>query len=140
MNEIQLPRNNSLPIMYCEIFGEKFAKIPRQTSPAIMANHIAGVIVSIILICLTIVLNAVSTLTIWRSKKLRGTVFFFLIMLHSCADLIVGLFGMPMSTYVFLSEISSAPAGCVVTAMEIKTLFVLVGTSIMMYLLLTYER
>jgi NADH:ubiquinone oxidoreductase subunit K len=140
MNEIQSPGNKSLPIMHCEVFGEKLAKIPRQTSPGVIVNHIVGIIVNIVLICLNIVLNSITILTVSRSKKLRGTPCFFLIMLLSCADLIVGLFGMPMSTYVFLTEISSAPGGCVVATMEIKILFVLGGTSIMMYLLLTYER
>ena len=126
--------------MNCELLGEKFTAMPRQNSPEYLANHILGIIVHIILTFLTIVLNSMTILTIWRSNKLRGTVCFFLIMLQSCADLIVGLFAVPMTAYVVLTEISSAPGGCTAVLIQMKSMFVSIGTSMTIYVAMTYER
>jgi hypothetical protein len=140
MNETRSPEYNSFPIINCELFGEKFTAVLRQTSPGYLANTILGIIVNMILNFLTIVLNSITILTIWRSKKLRGTVCFFLIMLQSVADLFVGLLAIPVTTYVYMTAISSAPSGCLVIAIQMKSTYVTIGISTMMYLAITYER
>ena len=140
MSEVKSPGDNSRHVMNCELFGEKFTAIPSQNSPEYPANHILGIFVLIILTFLTIVLNSITILTIWRSNKLRGTVCFFLIMLQSCADLVVGLFAMPMTTYVVFAEISSAPGGCTAVLIQMKSMFVSIGTSMTIYVAMAYER
>lgn len=127
-------------IKYCKTLGEKLPDIPRLTSSKYIANHVLGIIVDIILVFLIVGLNFITILTIWRSQKLRKTVCFFLIMLQSCADMIVGLVVIPMTIYLMLTEILPVPSNCTLVAIHVKVLHFLIGNSLTIYLTMTYER
>ena len=127
-------------LTYCETLGEKLPDIPRLTSSKYTANNGLGIIVNVILFFLIVGLNFITILTIWRSQKLKRTVCFFLIMLQSCADVIVGLVAIPMTIYLILTEILPVPSNCTLVTMHAKVLHLLIGNSLMMYLTITYKR
>ena len=124
----------------CESLGETLLDIPHLTASEYIANHVAGVIVNVILVFLIVGLNSITILTIWRSPKLRKTVCFFLIMLQSCADMIVGLIAVPMTVYIIISEILPVPTNCTLIAIHVKIIHISIGISLTMYLTMTYER
>ena len=140
MNKATLTGNITFHIMKCEMFGEIVNKIPRQSSADFIVNNALNVVVNIILVILTVGLNFITFLTIWRSRKLNEKACFFVMMLQSCADLCIGLFNIPLTTYVVFSEISSAPNNCILVVSEVKVAFVLFGISLVMYVIMTYER
>ena len=132
--------NSSRFVTRCQIFGENFPHFPTMTSVEYRVSHIMNITFNIVLLFSTVCLNLITMLTIWGSAKLKKTLCFFLVMLQSMSDLTVGLCSIPLSTYVVLSEISPLPRSCVLGAVEIKTFVLLQGTSIYLYLAMTYER
>ena len=140
MNRTPSLGNGSLAIKDCEIFGERLPDVHRLTSSEYIANHIVIIIIQFMMAILALALNFITILTIWGSKKLKKTLCFFLIMLQSCADLMIASIVMPMSIYTLVAEISPAPSSCTLAVLDIKIGLQLQGISMIIYFTLTFER
>ena len=80
---------------------EVLAKIP---SKAHFNNIIGSCTVSTILIIPTILLNGISVFTISKCPQLKNKIAYFLIMVQSLADLVVGFVGLPLLSYHCFSQ------------------------------------
>lgn len=95
----------------CSEFHAKYRIPLRLPSKAFTINQYSACVVMTVLIIPTVVLNAVSLITIIRSSQLKRKISYFLIMMQSVADLAVGLIALPILCYVAISE-TQGSASC----------------------------
>jgi hypothetical protein len=86
-----------------------------------------------------ILLNGITVLTIFRSKKLRSKVCHFPVFIQSMADLSVGLLSLPLFSYLYLSEVYGS-LNCVLSYVFTSLAFIPWGLSLAAFCALTFER
>ena len=102
-------------------------------------NHIIIIATNIILIIPTILLNAISIVTISKSSSLKSKTCYFVILLQSVSDLAVGIFGIPL----FVAYLSTAIGGisnCFVADLAYKLTVTTMGVSTFAFLGMTFDR
>ena len=88
---------------------------------------------------LTVLLNAISVLTIWKSSHLKTKLCYFLILIQSIVDLAVGLISLPF--YIVRSAIELLDIANCVDAFVLQAIaYIPVGTSFTTICMLTFER
>ena len=90
----------------CLVLGSQFYVTIRFPSDGFLLNHYFLFGVCLSLTVLTVFLNSVTVLTFWGSPKLKNRISYFLIMLQSLFDTLVGLFNTSFFTYYIASEIA----------------------------------
>ena len=78
-----------------------FSKIPPK---AVFSSMISACTVIMILSIPTIVLNGVSVVTIMKCSQLKKKIAYFIIMIQSLADLVVGCVSLPLMSYVCITD------------------------------------
>lgn len=76
-----------------------------------LVNHVVVRVVNAILVLSTIFLNAVTLITFWKSSQLRRKVCYFLIVVQSSVDLVLGALGGAFYTAYIANEITGT-ASC----------------------------
>ena len=125
--------------MMCNIFGTKYAFITKFPSHSLYINHIIVLVVNSILVIPTILLNAVSIMTISKSSQLKSKPCYFIILIQSAADLVVGVLGIPL----YLANLSGEIRGdsnCVVAVLAHRLSRITVGISTLILFGMTLER
>ena len=114
----------------CHFYTEEIRMVAGFPSNVYYINYIVGVIFNTFLAISTIFLNSVTILAYRRSAFLRSKKAYFLIMLLSVNDLLVGLFGNG-SFVLLLLTIIIGYRKCEIYAVLIFTSFCLAAMSVM---------
>ena len=122
----------------CYIFGKTHTLI-NKPSYMLLVNDIAVLTVNIILIVPTILLNAVSITTITKSSQLRNKICYFIILVQSVTDLVVGFLGIP-SFVLFLITGIGEKTNCTVSILAYRSTVLSIGVSFFTLSALTMER
>ena len=122
----------------CYIFGKTHTLI-NKPSYMLLVNDIAVLTVNIILIFPTILLNAVSITTITKSSQLRNKICYFIILVQSVTDLVVGFLGIP-SFVLFLTTGIGKKTNCTVSILAYRSTVLSIGVSFFTLSALTMER
>ena len=102
-------------------------------------NHIVIFAVNIILIFPTVLLNAISVITILKSSRLKNKLCYYIILMQSVADLAVGVLGIPLFL-VFLAAGIGGTSNCYVATLAYRSSVLPIGVSILTLSSLTIER
>ena len=101
--------------------------------------RITLLVVNCILFFSTISLNGISIITIRRSSQLRSKVCYFVILLQSVVDLIVGSLGIPLFIYYIISPfVKTADCNFIISAL--RTTLASCGLSMIALSAMTLER
>lgn len=92
-----------------------------------------------VLIITIVGLNGVSILTIHKSPALKQKVYYYLILLQSCADLTVDVVGLPLHVYFVVSELLGV-ASCLVNFLSIQIMICISCFSLAVLSAITLER
>ena len=128
-----------ISIISCHIFGGTHVFLRKFPSDELLVNHIVTIAVNIILIIPTILLNAVSIITIVKSSQLKNKLCYFIILLQSVTDLAVGVFGIPLFL-IFLVTGMGKISNCFVATLAYRSSVLPIGVSILTLSALTMER
>ena len=121
----------------CQLF-HKVEVIVNFPSNKYVINNIFVIVLNCILIIFTILLNAVSTITISKSPQLSSKPCYFIILIQSTIDLVVGVFGTPLFV-IFLASQVIGVSNCV-SDLSLRLTYITVGTSMVTLSALTIER
>lgn len=113
-----------------------FANVPPKP---VLNNLVAGCVVNVFLFMTTLFLNGVSVLTIVKCPKLKEKISYFLIMLHSVADLAVGLISIPLTSYIYVTE-AQGTASCYTQRMVTNIAMIPILSSTVSLQAMTVER
>ena len=123
----------------CYFYTDEIGMITGFPSDVYYINYIIGLIFNILLTILTIFLNSVTILAYLRSAQLKNKKSYFLIMLLSVNDLLLGLFGNSSYVLVLFTIIIGYPRCKTEIAFEFVA-FCLGSMSVMTLFALNIER
>ena len=123
----------------CKIFGTTYFVITNLPSDNLLASHICAVIFNVILIISTLILNAVAITTIWKSSQMNSKTCYFVVLIQSVIDLIVGVFGIPFFVMFLMNGITKI-LNCFVATLALRWTIYLISLSTDMLIAMTLER
>ena len=82
--------------MPCDILGTTHFIIMNLPSERAVMNHIFAIAFNGISIVPTILLNVIAAITILKSSQLKSKPYYFIILVQSVIDLVVGVLGIPL--------------------------------------------
>ena len=126
-------------VQHCYLLNSKyefFIEYPSQASFVSQCGACAGIT---ILIFPTVILNGLSVVVILKCPQLKEKISYFLIMMQSVSDLIVGLLTLPSLSYICISEVIG-PVTCVPHVLLLRTMFAPYFFSIWILTIMTVER
>ena len=123
-------------LKFCPYHEIVFDEFP---SEKYFVNHVIVCVVNGVLILPTVLLNAISILTIQKSSQLKEKVSYFLIFLQSIADLFTGVLSMVLHT-IHLQRETQEKAECIFMLMAMKSIYVSSGLSLATLLAMNLER
>ncbi len=91
---------------HCSLLNSRYQVLVKIPSKTVFNNMISACTVLTILITPTILLNGISVITIMKCSQLKEKNPYFLIMVQSLADLVVGFVTLPLMSYVCITEVS----------------------------------
>ena len=101
--------------------------------------QIALLVLNCILFFSTISLNGISIITIRRSSQLRNKVCYFVILLQSVVDLIVGSLGIPLFIYYIISPLVKT-VDCMLIIFSLRIILACCALSLIVLSAMTLER
>ena len=123
----------------CHIFGRKHTFLEQRPSNNLILNPFALLVINVILIFPTILLNAVSIVTIARSSQLKNKLCYVIILMQSVTDLVVGVLGIPLFIIFLLAGMGSL-SNCLLSTSAYRSLVLPIGISMLTLSALTLER
>ena len=123
----------------CEILGKTHFVITKFPSEKFVISHIFAIIFNSILIIPTIFLNAVAITTILKSSQLKSKPCYFIILVQSVIDLVVGILGIPLFI-VFLSSGLGGIKNCYVANLAFRSAIIPIGISTITLSAMILER
>ena len=126
-------------IRTCKLAGISFVSMSDFPEDKYESFRIALLVVNCILFFATISLNGISIITIRRSSQLRNKVCYFVILLQSVVDLIVGSLGIPLFIYYIISPFVKT-ADCIFIILAIRIILASCGLSMIALSAMTLER
>ena len=123
----------------CLIFGQTHVFIRTLPSERLLVNHFVILTANIMLVFPTILLNAVSIITIVKSSQLKSKICYFIILMESVTDLTVGLFGIPLFLIFLITGIGKI-SNCLIAILAYRSSVLPIGVSILTLSALTMER
>ena len=130
---------SSSPIKECSIVGYLYFVIVKFPSNTYVVNQVISSAAICTLTIPVIILNGITVLTIMKSEHLKTKICNFPVLLQSMADLSVGLFTLPLFTYINLSEVQGSP-DCLLSFVFSTIAFIPWGLSLAALCALTVER
>ena len=131
--------NQTFLTISCTLLERKVIILQTLPSHWHITNTIFTAVVNSILMIPIILLNAMAIVTIQKSSQLRNKVCYFGIVLQSAADIGVGCFTIPITTFFIVSPL--LPVGhCIVPHLTIHVGYLPAGISIITLSLITLER
>jgi uncharacterized membrane protein YidH (DUF202 family) len=102
-------------------------------------SHVLAASTNGVLLIPTVLLNAVSVVTILKSSQLKSKPCYFIILVQSSIDLSVGVFGIPLYLVYIIQGITGL-SNCFVTFLAKKSTILLIALSTITLSALTMER
>ena len=124
----------------CRILGTDHFILTKNPSEALWMNRVLVIIFNGILIIPTILLNAVSIMTIWKSSQLKRKPCYFIILVQSVTDLSVGFVGIPLFIFYLWSGLGGYKNYCSLAYFAFRSILIPIGLSTFTLLALTLER
>ena len=123
----------------CSIVGYPHIIIEKFPSSKYVVSQVIACVAMCVLTIPVIFLNGITVFTILKSHQLRAKVCHFLVLIQSMADLFVGLFTLPMFSYLFLTEVFGS-LNCMTSFILSTLAFIPWGLSLAALCALTFER
>ena len=123
----------------CSIVGYPHVIIEKFPSSKYVVSQVVSCVAMCVLTIPVIFLNGITMFTILKSHQLKAKVCHFLVFIQSMADLFVGLFTLPLFSYLFLSEVYGS-LNCTISFVFSTIAFVPWGLSLASLCALTLER
>jgi hypothetical protein len=124
----------------CPDVGQKtFTWLPIIVNSIDMRHRIPVIAFNVILMLSTIFLNLLSVITIRKSSQLKNKVCYFVILVQSVVDFVVGIFGMPLFI-VFLAASLLAIRNSLAIVILIHCVFITTALSTVTLSAMTLER
>ena len=127
----------------CSFFSNTFVVELRSTqfsSRGFLINQIIVCVVTCLLIIPTILLNSFTILTISKSRHLKEKVCYYLILVQSAIDLIVGTITAPIFVAFITVSYIIAEFQCVLFALTYVVAYLPMGLSLITLCVLSFER
>lgn len=110
------------------------------TSKLLLRNNLAFGIFNTFLAVATILLNSVTVAAYLKSRVLKGKLAYFMVMMLSANDLMVGLTSNVLFAAALLKEYKSERRDCLLNDMQIFLLFFFSGCSFKTLIVMSWER
>ena len=125
----------------CEIFGAilSYSATSKHPTEKSLIVYLLVLVFNSMLIIPTILLNAVSIITILKSTQLSSKPCYFIILVQSAIDSAVGLFGIPLYLAYMLGQMG-VHSNCIVIILGHTTTVLMVEISTIVQSALTLER
>ena len=120
--------NASIPVKCPSIVNEGWISWLSVVDTMDSKNRIAQLAFNIMLIFSTVFLNSLSVITIRKSSQLRNKICYFVILLQSTADCVVGVISIPLYV-VFLAAPLLGIKNCLVIMVLIEAVFMVPSLS-----------
>ena len=125
--------------MSCNQFGKLQFVVPKLHSEKFLINHIFVITFNGILIIPTILLNAIAIITIFKSSQLKSKCCYFIILVQSVIDMLVGVLGIPLFI-VYLSSAVGGNRNCLAANFAYRSIALPIGVSTITLAAMTLER
>ena len=125
--------------MSCKHFGKLQFVVPKLHSEKFLINHIFVITFNAILIISTILLNAIAIITILKCSQLKSKPCYFIILVQSVIDLLVGVLGIPLFI-VYLSSAVGGNKNCFTASFAFRSTALPIGMSTITLAAMTLER
>ena len=125
--------------MSCNHFGKLQFVVPKLHSEKFLINHIFVISFNGILIIPTVLLNAIAIITIFKSSQLKSKPCYFIILVQSVIDLLVGVLGIPLFI-VYLSSAVGGNKNCFAASFAFRSTALPIGMSTITLAAMTLER
>ena len=123
----------------CHILGASQILITKIPSEKYFINNISAIVVNAVMIIPTISLNLVAIITIMKSSQLNSKPCYFIILVQSIIDLLVGVLGIP-SQIGIISSWTAGLSNCLVISLMFRCGIISVLLSMIAIVTLTWER
>ena len=123
----------------CNLLNSKYEFFIEYPTQATLISQSSACAAITLLIIPTVMLNGLSVVVILKRPQLKEKISYFLIMLQSITDLVVGLVTLPSLSYICISEIVG-PVTCVPHVLLLRTMFSPYFLSIWILTTMTVER
>lgn len=132
---------NEIPrfLQRCYLLNSKYEFFKEYPTQASFISQCGACATLAILIIPTVILNGLSVVVILKCPQLKEKISYFLVMMQSVADLIVGFLTLPSLSYICISEIIG-PVTCVPHVLLLRTMFAPYFLSIWILTTMTVER
>ena len=130
---------STLVVVTCTVAENTYEITRRLPSNVFVGSHIALIVTNCFLLLLTISLNGISVMAIRKSTQLKNKICYFVILVQSAADLVVGILGIPLFIYCLLTPFLHS-VNCTFVVLALGTTFIPSGMSIITLSALTLER
>ncbi|CAB4028718.1 histamine H2 receptor-like [Paramuricea clavata] len=123
----------------CDSFGTTHFVITKLMSDKLLITRIFAIVLNSILITPTILLNAIAIITILKSSQLKSKPCYFIILVQSAIDLVVGVLGIPLYL-AFLIQGITGTSNCVGAFLAKYSPVLPIGISTITLSAMTMER
>jgi hypothetical protein len=123
----------------CFLLNAKYEVPLKHPSKAFSINQYSACIVLMILIIPTVLLNAISVVTIMKCPQLKEKIPYFLVMMQSVCDLAVGFISLPLLSYICFTE-TEGSAHCIRIVFLIRVVAAISLFSVLTLTAMTVER
>lgn len=127
-------------VQFCPFPGSiTFFVVVHFPSNKYINSQIIYCIANCVLVVPTVLLNGISILTISRSPQLKGKLCYFLILIQSTIDFLVGMVSLPLYASIRAKELLGT-ANCISILVYEELAYMLIGLSFSTLTVLTFER
>lgn len=123
----------------CQMFGTAHFVITKIPSKHLLLNQVFGILCNSILMIPTILLNGIAVKTILKSSQLSSKPCYFIILLQSLVDLVVGVMSIPLFIFYVASGIGGF-SNCYVAALALRLILLPIGLSKITLTAMTLQR
>ena len=123
----------------CSVLAGTSVSIVQFPSSGYVINQTIVCLLNCLLTVITVLLNGIAILTVYKCFHLKEKICYFIICLQSIIDLITGAVSIPLFTFVIASEIAGT-ANCVGNFIISTVAFIPMGLSLAMLCALSFER
>lgn len=138
-NKMNLTSATDTIFKICTLYNSKYQAVIRSPSEGYLINQILVCSVNGVLILLTVILNSVAIRTILKCSQLKKKLCYFLLVVQSVADLLVGVIGLPLFTLVLINDING-DANCTANSLFVQAPYLTSGFSMITISAMNYER
>ena len=123
----------------CRLTENTYVILSHFSNEKYERHQIAVLIVNCMLFFSTISLNGISIITIRKSSQLRSKVCYFVVLLQSLVDFVVGVLGIPLFVY-YLSSPFLETKNCDLIILALRSTHFICGLSYITLVTITVER